>query len=174
MADPVTLERIITFLLEAPMFGDLDEEELSEIVHILQIQKVRVGHHVFREGDVGDAWYVIYEGHVEVVKDDGADITRITEFGPRSCFGEMAILEHSTRSASVRALTDCTLFKFPRTDFDGLLKSDNLSAYKLIHQMALVLATRQRVTTARLAEMLAGRREDDDLAELAHGSLHTE
>lgn len=174
MPEPITLERILTFLLEAPMFGDLDEAELSEIVHILQVQRVRHGHHVFREGDVGDAWYVIYEGTVEVVKDDDVDITRITELGPRSCFGEMAILEGSTRSASVRAITDCTLFRFPRTDFDGLLKSDNLSAYKLIHQMALVLANRQRVTTARLAEMLAQRGEDDDLAALVRGSLHTE
>lgn len=174
MAEPITLERILTFLLEAPMFGDLDEDELTDIVHILQVQRVRAGHHVFREGDAGDAWFVIYEGRVEVLKDEPSGVTRITEFGPRSCFGEVALLEHGNRSASVRAITDCTLFKFPRADFEGLLQSDNLSAYKLIHQMARVLANRQRVTTGRLAELLAARDHDHDLAALARGHLHTE
>ena len=58
----ITLEQIINFLLEAPMFAELDAAELSEIVHIMQVQKVRAGSAVFREGDAGDAWYVIFAG----------------------------------------------------------------------------------------------------------------
>ena len=69
----ITLEEIITFLLEAPMFGDLDASELSQIVHIMQIQRFRAGQAVFREDDAGDAWYVLFEGQVEVIKDSGID-----------------------------------------------------------------------------------------------------
>lgn len=154
MSDSITLEEIINFLLEAPMFGDLDPTELSEVVHIMQVQRLRPGQHIFREGDPGDAWYVLFEGQVEVVKDRASGASVIAELGPRSCFGEMAILDGSPRSAAVRAKTDAKAFRFPRVDFNELLKDGNLAAYKLIYQMALVLVARQRQTTSRLAEIM--------------------
>lgn len=154
MADTITLEHIIHFLLETPMFGDLDAAELSEIVHIMQVSRLREGQHVFREGDRGDSWYVIFEGEAEVLKDTGLETRSIARLGPRACFGEMAILDGSTRSATVRALTPCTTFRFHKDAFDALLQSDNLAAYKLVYQMSRVLAARQRQTTTRLADLL--------------------
>ena len=46
------------------------------------------------------------------------------------------------------------MFKFPRADFALLLAEENLAAYKLVHQMALVLVARQRETTTRLVELM--------------------
>ena len=54
----LTLEGIIGFLLDTPMFAGLEPEELTQIVHIMQVQRVRGGQRVFREGEAGDAWYV--------------------------------------------------------------------------------------------------------------------
>lgn len=154
MGTPITLESIITFLLETPMFGDLDESELSEIVGILQIQQLREGQFAFREGEVGAAWYVVFDGTVEVLKDTGVELHTVATLGPRSCFGEMAILDGSRRSATVRSMTTSTVFRFPKAAFDALLANDNIAAYKLVYQMARVLAARQRRTTARLAELV--------------------
>lgn len=154
----ITLEQILTFLLEAPMFAELDVTELSEIVHIMQVQKVRAGTAVFREGDAGDAWYVIFAGSAEVLKgNEFLPSQRLCVLGERACFGEMAILDHSSRSASVVALTECTVFRFPRRDFERLLADGNLAAYKLIYQMAKVLCSRQRKITQDLTEALAAR-----------------
>ncbi len=154
----ITLEQIITFLLEAPMFAELDAAELSEIVHIMQVQRVRAGNPVFREGDAGDAWYVIYSGRAEVLKgNEFLPTQRLSILTERACFGEMAILDHSSRSASVVAMDDCTVFRFPRRDFEELLAEGNLAAYKLIYQMAKVLSTRQRKITQDLTEALAAR-----------------
>lgn len=154
MGSTITLEDIITFLLETPMFGDLDAGELSEIVHIMQIQRLRPGQTVFREGDRGDSWYVLYSGEAEVLKDTGIETRAIATLGPRACFGEMAILDGSERSATVRSVDGCTAFRFHKEAFDALLASDNLAAYKLVYQMARVLAARQRQTTSRLADLL--------------------
>jgi CRP-like cAMP-binding protein len=66
----------------------------------------------------------------------------------------MAILDGSPRSASVRARTASTVFRFPHEDFQTLLRLDNLAAYKLVYHMAKVLVARQRNTTAQLAELL--------------------
>lgn len=153
MTGGLTLEQIINFLLDAPMFGDLDATELSRIVHIMQVQRLRDRGLVFREGDPGDAWYLVYDGEVEVLKEQGDHPRRVTTLGRGSCFGEMAILDGSPRSATVRAIGDVTAFRFARVDFNELLASGNLAAYKLVHQMALVLVARQRRTTQRLVEL---------------------
>lgn len=155
MAAELTLEEVIEFLLDAPMFGDLPERELSQIVHILQIRRLEADAWVFREGEAGDAWYVVFEGEVEVVRqiDDAPRV--IAVLGERCCFGEMAILDGGPRSASVRAAGPLTLFRFPRSRFDALLEDGNLAAYRLVHQMARVLVERQRDTTSRLVQLLS-------------------
>lgn len=154
MSTAMTLEKIITFLLEAPMFGDLDPSELSQIVHIMQVQRLRPGQVIFQEGDPGDAWYVLYEGHVEVFKNTIDGEQAIATLEPRACFGEMAILDGSPRSAAVRSAGRSTTFRFPRKAFNELLDEDNLVAYKLVYQMALVLVSRQRQTNVRLVNLL--------------------
>ncbi|MEZ4323175.1 MAG: cyclic nucleotide-binding domain-containing protein [Myxococcota bacterium] len=149
-----TLEEIINFLLDTPMFGDLDAIELSQIVHIMQVRSLDAGEAVFREGEPGDAWYVVFRGEVEVVKDAGAGKRVVANLGPRTCFGEMAILDGSPRSATVIAKTAVTSFRFPRDAFNELLGAGTLAAYKLVHQIAMVLVSRQRQTTARLVGLL--------------------
>jgi CRP-like cAMP-binding protein len=177
MGATITLEQIITFLLETPMFRDLDPNELSEIVHIMQVLRLRPGQTFFREGDRGDSWYVLYDGSAEVLKDSGLDNRTIATLGSRACFGEMAILDGSTRSATVVATEDSTVFRFHKDAFDALLANDNLAAYKLVYQMAKVLAHRQRDTTSQLAEMLRERVEPaplDRLEPLVERSAVTE
>lgn len=165
MAGPLNLEQIILFLLETPMFGDLDGAELSRIVHIMQVQRLREGQLLFEEGKPGDAWYVLYDGAVEVVKDDGGGESVIAVFGPRTCFGEMAILDGSPRSATVQASAASTVFRFPREDFLRLIEDDNIAAYKLVFQMAKVLASRQRSTTSRLVQVIRQADDNDSVRE---------
>lgn len=154
MGITITLEEIITYLLEAPLFGDLDATELSNVVHIMQIQRVRPGQYLFREGQRGDAWYVMYEGQVEVTKEAGFESSVIAVLEPPQCFGEMAVLDGSMRSATCKAITDTTVFRFPRDKFTELLDDENLAAYKLVFQMARTLALRQRELTAAVVELL--------------------
>ncbi len=160
MAGPLNLEQIIHFLLETPMFGGLDAAELSRIVHIMQVQRLREGQTLFEEGAAGDAWYVIFDGSVEVLKEEDEGFNIIATLGPRSCLGEMAILDGSSRSASVQAVASTTVLRFPRDAFLQLIEDNNLAAYKLIFEMAKVLAARQRNTTSRLVSLM--RRHDDE------------
>lgn len=155
----LTLESIIAFLLDTPMFGDLEPSELAEIVHIMQVRRVRDGQALFGEGDGGDAWYVVHEGSVLVSKSQvmGPD-RELARLGPKSCFGEMALIDGSPRSATVAALGDCVLFRFPKGGFDQLLADDNLAAFKLVREMAKVLCGRQRGMTAQLASILVEER----------------
>ena len=151
----ITLEQIILFLLETPMFEGLSAGELSEIVHIMQIRRLRDGQALFAEGDEGDAWYVVFEGQLSVTQGDELGPARpVAELGPRACVGEMAVLDGSQRSASVAARGETTVFRFPRFEFEGLLAEDNLAAYRLVHEMAKVLCQRQRRLTSQLTDLM--------------------
>lgn len=154
MESKITRERLITFLLETPMFENLDPSEIMEIIHIVEIEQYQAGEKIFSEGDAGDAWFVLYRGAVEVLKHGKDGEKRITELEPQACFGEISILDGSPRSATIRATEDSIVFRVTRDSFDALINDDHLVAYKLIRQMAILLAKRQRTTTYRLSELL--------------------
>ncbi|MEA2078916.1 MAG: cyclic nucleotide-binding domain-containing protein [Pseudomonadota bacterium] len=154
MTTAVTRERMITFLLETPMFDNLDPPEIMQVIHIVEVQLFKAGDIIFSEGDPGDSWYVLYKGKAEVLKSSGADEKLISVLGPGSCFGEIAILDGLPRSATIRASEDSVVFHVPRSTFGGLLDNDDLVAHKLIYHMATLLAQRQRSTTERLSRLL--------------------
>lgn len=154
METKVTRERLITFLLETPMFEKLEPSELMEIIHIVKTEQYKAGDVVFREGDQGDAWFVLYRGAVVVFKHGATGEKKITELGPQACFGEISILDGSPRSATIRASEDSVVFRVPRDAFNELTGEGHLVAYKLLQQMAILLAERQRSTTMRLSELL--------------------
>ena len=150
----VTRERLITFLLETPMFEKLEPSEMMEIIHIVEIVEYKAGDIIFREGDTGDAWGVVYRGAIDVLKQGATGEKKITELGPQACFGEISILDGSPRSATIRVAEESVVLRVPRKTFTDLIDSNHLVAYKLLHQMAVLLAERQRSTTLRLSELL--------------------
>ena len=154
METKVTRERLITFLLETPMFEKLEPSEMMEIIHIVEIEMYKQGDIIFEEGDTGNAWYVLYHVAVDVLKHGSSGEKKITSLGPQSCFGEISILDGSPRSATIRAAEDSVVFRVSRDAFAELIDSDHLVAYKLLHHMAILLAERQRTTTLRLSELL--------------------
>lgn len=150
MSGPLNLAQVLSFLLDTPMFGDLDEHELSQIVHQMQIVHLREGQTLFQEGDPGDAWYVVYEGALDVQKGGRT----LVALGPRACVGEMAVLDGSARSATIRAEGEATVFKFTRDAFEAMRQANELAVYKLAYHMARTLAARQRDTTQRLSRRI--------------------
>ena len=155
MEQSLTLEQVIDFLLETNLFCDLEADELGDIVQIMQLQRFRPDQAIFREGDEGNAWYVIYEGDARVEKRDPFVPAReVARLGPHACFGEMAILDNSPRSASVFAIDDVTAFRFPSAMFGMLLEEHSVAAYKLIHAMAKALCVRQRKMNQQLSDLM--------------------
>ncbi len=171
-ATPVTLEEVITFLLQTPLFEDLSPTELAAVVQVMQVQRFRDGQIVFREEDPGDAWFVIFRGECVVTKNAPFGPARtLAILEPQSCFGEMAVLDGSPRSAGVAVRGDTTLFKFRRVDYQSLLDGGSLSAYKLVLAMARVLCQRQRNLTQQLSELMeeAGEDPNETLREQLQG-----
>jgi ATP-binding cassette subfamily B protein len=85
----------------------------------------RFGDVIVREGEPGNAFYILAEGRARVYKrgDNGEDIP-LNVLGPGDEFGEMALLEEGTRTASVRCSSDVRLYRLDRADYHRLLASD--------------------------------------------------
>lgn len=78
---------------------------------------------IIKEGDVGSVVYVMEQGKVEVSK-DGKLLSYIQR--PGSVFGELAILYNCTRTATIRAITDCKLWAIERICFQSIMMKSGL------------------------------------------------
>ena len=154
MKSHISLENRLTFLLTTPMFEHLELEEIREIIHIVETRKYEAGEIVFREGEAGDAWYALYKGQVEVVKESDSGQKHIRTLDPPSCFGEIAILDGLPRSATIQATKDALVLRIPQEKFRGLVDEEHLVACKLIKYMALVLVSELRSNTEALSKLL--------------------
>lgn len=107
--------------------------------------------YVFRSGDAGDAAYVIESGCVEVLAGPADAPRRVAVLAQGAMFGEVALLDHHPRSATVRTLVPTTLVRIDRAHVDELLtRSDPVIQYLL-----RLLLERYRSSSATVADPTA-------------------
>jgi EmrB/QacA subfamily drug resistance transporter len=135
------------FLRAAPLFSELPDEMLASIVARAQRVRVHAGEWLFRQGEEGDCLYVVRSGRLEAIRDDRAgEAVATIERG--AVVGELAVLAHSNRAASIRALRDCELLKITSTDFTALMAASAPLAVALARTLS---AQVQAGTGARAA-----------------------
>ena len=107
------------------LFGPLDPDVLAAIERQATWLTLRSGEVLFRQGDPGDAWYVVTSGRLAVVEParDGRPDRLLSEVGRGEAVGELALLTGEARSATVQALRDSELVRFPLNEFTQLLAS---------------------------------------------------
>ena len=118
---------MIEELKEVPFFTELGSKSLVKIIPALERQVFAKGSTIVKQGDVGDSFYIIRSGTVEVLLErEGKPVIPIAQLGPKDGFGEMALLTNQPRSANVVAATDVEVWRLAKVGFDELL-SENLS-----------------------------------------------
>ena len=106
--------------------------------------RLPAGEWLFRQGDDGDAAYIVEHGRVEVVAEPSGEEARvIRELGPGSAVGELALISGAPRSASLRARRDSTLLRLSRSRFESLLRDSPAFSRSLLAQLAEQLSDRQ-------------------------------
>jgi CRP-like cAMP-binding protein len=116
------IERMM-LLRQVPMFADLDPDDLDELGDRVEERHVQPGDDLCREGDTGDAVFLLVKGRVRVFTgggDRGPERT-LSELGPGACIGEMAVFDAAPRSATVRALVRSRVLVVTGDGFKQLL-----------------------------------------------------
>ncbi|GJL86109.1 MAG: hypothetical protein DHS20C02_18840 [Micavibrio sp.] len=106
----------------------------------------KAGETIMRQGDQGKSAYIIEDGSVEIIieRPDGHEQPVGTR-GPGSMIGEMAIVDNAPRTATVKAVQDCTMLEITQEDFARRLKN----ADPVLRMTTQVILTRYRDTLTR-------------------------
>jgi CRP-like cAMP-binding protein/Ca2+-binding EF-hand superfamily protein len=112
------LQNVPLFLAMSDAAGCLPsamQQFISALEPCLKRVFIPVGRFVVREGDFATDMYFIADGTVDVVA--GSSDVVLAKLAKGNCFGELALLFRERRMASIRASSDCHLWKLAATDF---------------------------------------------------------
>ncbi len=150
------MDKKITVLKQSILFRDLTDAQIGQILGIAREVSVPKDHLIMTEGAVGDSLFIILRGTVEVSKnlilggldedrpDRNKTFTKLSAETGDSVFGEVALLEKSQRSATVRSVTDCTLYEVGKDDFIRLAESDFELGFRVFRNLASIVSSRLR------------------------------
>lgn len=124
------------FLAYVPIFSEIPLETIEKIEKIGTRKNYLKNDVILMEDEVGTALFVIVTGKVKVARTsgDGREVI-LTILSESDFFGEMAILDGQTRSATVVAIEDTELFLIQRNDFINLLKEYPEVAISLLQEL---------------------------------------
>ncbi len=125
MPDNSTLAKAKTlpeFIARNPLFYSLQPNVVESIASKLRHEKYEPDDIIVTEGEMGDSFYLIFSGHVRVVKMEGEEELVLSELGPEEGFGEMALLIDQPRSATVKAIDYVEALVLMRDDFVQLMR----------------------------------------------------
>ena len=110
-------------LKQVPLFETLPEDDLTALAAVMEPVQLGRGSHVVKEDDPADAFYVVQEGELEVLKRPPGAKRAVTIgwMGPGDCFGEIALLESTPRTATVATRRPSRLLKLGRDEFERLV-----------------------------------------------------
>ena len=139
----LTVERV-ALLRRVALFGETPDRALAGVAQVLTEVELPAGAMVMEEGAVEDWLFVVVDGELEVVRED-----RHVRLGPGDVVGELAVLDPMPRSATVRAVTDCLLFRLDKAAFDEALDSRPEVARGVIRELVRRLRQpRERPTSS--------------------------
>lgn len=110
-------------------FSSLSDSSLDVLAKQISEVLFPAGSEIIQEGSVGDSFYFVKQGELEVTKKTkfGQD-AKLSVVRSGQGFGEMALLTCSVRSSSVRSISDVVLYRLPKKSFEDLVLHE--SAFK--------------------------------------------
>jgi CRP-like cAMP-binding protein len=127
-----TQDTKVQALRRAPLFEDLSRKELVQLARASENLEVAPGKVLCNEGEVGQEFFVIIDGKVEVTRKG----KRVAMRGGGEFVGEIALLEETPRTATVTAKTPLRLFVLTRKDFRHLVNENPSVERKVLRALA--------------------------------------
>jgi len=130
----VNISVLLNVLRQIPLFASLDENLHREIIESIVLMYYPGEYSLFKQGDEGDALYIIKKGQVEIYTEPAEEgdlpksLATITDGG---FFGEMALVSDAARNASAKTLVDSEVFILSKEDFKKLLDSNPVLAEQI-------------------------------------------
>jgi CRP-like cAMP-binding protein len=125
---PATAEQV----KRVPLFADLDQKELSSLAGSFKERTFNAGDTIASEGAGGVGFFIIDEGEAKVMRGD----QEVARLGPGDYFGELALIDEGTRTATLIADTDMRCYGLTSWEFRPLITTNSHIAWKLLQALA--------------------------------------
>jgi CRP/FNR family transcriptional regulator, cyclic AMP receptor protein len=135
----------IEALQQMPIFGGIRADVLQGLLQASAMVCVAATDFFFHEDDQAESMFVLEAGEVEVLKRWEGGVYLLGRLHQGDCFGEMALMDMSPRSASVRALQACSAIELSTATLYKLYETD-------IEQFALIQMNLGREVSRRLRQ----------------------
>ena len=122
----------VSELKDAKLLKGIPDSEVRSIEKQVKTVSHPAGHEIVVRGEGGVGFMIITDGTVSVKTVTG----KTRKLGPGDSFGEMALLDHEGRSATITADTDVTMASIPEWNFKPFLREHPEVAYRLLQTMS--------------------------------------
>lgn len=138
-----------------PILRDLKKQEVAAFRRLATRRFYRAGERIFSQGDRGDALYYISRGSVDIsIHLDGVGVDkRLQSLTEGNIFGEMAILDHKPRAASVTATTDTVCYRLDVEAFEKIKRDYPEAGLKLLNNFCRMFSERTRSANTIISEL---------------------
>ena len=150
-------ETQIELLQQAPIFGGIRTDVLRVLLHLCEVVSVPTNEYFFREHDRADSLFVLQAGKVAVLKVWHGQEHLLNILKSGDCFGEMAVIDFSPRSASVQAVEDCTAIRVSAANLYEIYELDPKQFALIQMNMGREVTRRLRAADDRLLEIMGPR-----------------
>jgi len=120
-------------LLRSPFFSDMSVLEISAITAFLKQRTIKQGETVFNEGDTGESMFIMLSGKLSAfVRRSNGTQYRMFDIKSGDFFGEMSIIVHEPRSATLTAMEDTDIAELPGEDFFRIVLDHPMIGVKML------------------------------------------
>lgn len=152
----VAYKQLINELRRVDLLAGLSDDELRILIPSIKVVEFGRGEVVIRQGEVGDCFFILRRGQVEVIREEPNGRARIVvgtieNASPKNFFGETAMLKGEPRNATIRARTDVEVLRIDRAGFAHLFQAHP----DIAGAMASIATSREQSNLTLAAEAAA-------------------
>jgi len=127
-------------LKNAPIFFDLNDDEFTIVLSSLMPVFLKKGEFIFKEGDAGESMFILLSGELKAFgkQSDGNQRWLFDIKQQGDCFGEMSIIDHGPRSATITAAKDSIIMMLKEKQFYQIISLHPMIGFKILKAISIV------------------------------------
>jgi CRP-like cAMP-binding protein len=148
----------VELLRRLPLFAGVAPAKLKLLAFTSDRIKIDAGKELFKQGDAGDAAYVVLSGSADILVNTKDGESKVASVNPSELVGEIAILCDVPRTATVRASTPLLTLRIKKDNFLKLLSDFPEVTVEIMRGLALRLSRTTAELSATRTELAHSRR----------------
>lgn len=149
----MSLQQEFEVLRRVPFFAEIEPAKLKLLAFMSERAGFDDGKVLFRQGDPGDAAYLIIDGEVEIVLEGPAGPVTVATLGANEIVGDMAILTGAPRTATVRAKGRLVALRIAKDPFMRMVREFPNMAVSIMQELAHRVESTNNQLRAALSEV---------------------